>query len=377
MLAEQDAKWRDPQQIVTQWPGSQHVDPELLKQRVSAKWWEILDAARMTLFVTREYEHLVLAMTVLDGSPTISYLPIPHPSGLVVNTARNTIHIASTRNPNMIFDFSTPAGQNNQIEKGFFGKTLLPRRAHFYPGSLYLHDLAILAGKLHANAVGQNAIIELRDDGGYERVWWPNCIENNGQPYFDRNYIQLNSIGAGDDLASSHFSASTDKPGWRRPGHRNFPVDKRGVIFSGATREPIASGLTRPHSVRHYDGNIYIDNSGYGELAVVDGGRIKTIARLPGWTRGLAFHEEIAFVGTSRVIPRFKMYAPGLDIEKSECGLHAVDLKTGQILASMSWPQGNQIFAIDLAPQEMTHGFAARVGSRRALNNEHKFYYTF
>ena len=44
-------------------------------------------------------------------------------------------------------------------------------------------------------------------------------------------------------MAVSYFSASTDTVSARRPGHRNFAVNRRGVIFSGATRE-VSAELT-------------------------------------------------------------------------------------------------------------------------------------
>jgi uncharacterized protein (TIGR03032 family) len=172
-----------------------------------------------------------------------------------------------------------------------------------------------------------------------------------------RNYLQLNSIAAGEDLERSYFTASSARPGPRRPGHRNYPVDGRGVLFSGATREPVARGLTRPHSARLHDGTVWVDNSGYGELSWLAGERFEPFARLPGWTRGLCFAGDVAFVGTSRVIPRFRQYAPGLDVEHSVCAVHAVDLRSGGVVASMRWPYGNQIFAIEAVPRDFTHGF--------------------
>src|SRR5204863_6287126 len=134
------------------------------------------------------------------------------------------------------------------------------------PGCLYLHDLALVGGELYGNAVGQNAVVRLSPEGRYERVWWPRSIERAGRPDFRRNYLQLNSIAAGRDLAGSFFSASAEAPSPRRPGQRHFPVDRRGVIFSGATREPVARGLTRPHSARLWQGALWVDNSGYGEV---------------------------------------------------------------------------------------------------------------
>jgi len=240
-----------------------------------------------------------------------------------------------------------------------------------------MHDLAYVGDTLYANAVGQNAVIRLRGDGRYEPAWWPRCIEKGGRPAFDKNYIQLNSIAAGPSLAGSYFSASSDRLSTRRPGHQNFQVDKRGVIFSGRTREVIARGLTRPHSARLYRKQLWVDNSGYGEVGVVADGALTVVNRLSGWTRGLAFHRGVVFVGTSRVIPRFSQYAPGLDVEKAECGVHAIDVKSGRILGSIIWPSGNQIFAIDWVPSSLTKGLPFTTNRRRSSGRERQLFYAF
>jgi uncharacterized protein (TIGR03032 family) len=310
-----------------------------LRTRVRGRFWEALQG--VCLLVTREYEHLVVAFS--DGSQT--HMVLPHPSGLAVSDERVTV--ASTRNPNQLVELR-PADAE--------GRPLVPVRTAFHPGALYLHELAYVGGVLHGNAVGQNAVVRL-DRERAERVWWPQAIEMDTGPDFSRNYLQLNSIAAGSSVTSSFFSASAARMSARRPGHRNFPVDGRGVIFSGRTREPVVSGLTRPHSARLHRGELWVDNSGYGEVGVADDGRFQAVARLPGWTRGLAFHGEVALVGTSRVIPRFRMYAPGLDVERSVCGVHAVHADSGEVLGSLVWPEGNQIFAVEAVPRQLTSGF--------------------
>jgi len=256
-------------------------------------------------------------------------------------------------------------------------RPLVPVRSRFYPGCLYLHDLALVGGRLHANAVGQNAVVRLDPDGGYERVWWPRSIETEHGPAFAPNYLQLNSIAAGPDLAGSYFSASAGAPSARRPGQRHFPVDGRGVVFSGVTREPVARGLTRPHSARLRAGRLWVDDSGYGEVGVVEDGRFRAVARLPGWTRGLAFRGDVAFVGTSRVLPRFRQYAPGLDVDTSVCGLHAIDATSGTVLGSITWPWGNQIFAVECVPEDFTSGFPFPARARRAVARETRLFYAF
>ena len=109
----------------------------------------------------------------------------------------------------------------------------------------------------------------------------------------------------------------------------------------------------------------------------LENGRFVTVARLPGWTRGLTFHGRIAFVGTSRVLPRFRQYAPGLDVDRSHCGIHAVDTVSGRVLGSLLWPWGNQIFAVDGVPVAFASGFPFTAGARRAARRETRLFYAF
>ena len=331
-----DAEWRDPARVVALWAGG---DRPSVRTRVRGEFWGAIDG--VCLLVTREYEHVVVALS--GGRQT--QMALPHPSGVAVSEERVTI--ASTRNPNQLVELR-PADAE--------GRPLVPVRTVFHPGSLYLHDLAYVGGVLHGNAVGQNAVVRL-DRERAERVWWPKAIETEDGPDFARNYLQLNSIAAGTDTASSFYSASADRISSRRPGHRNFPVDGRGVVFSGRTREPVVRGLTRPHSARLHGGELWVESSGYGEVGVGADGRFEAVARLPGWTRGLAFHGDVALVGTSRVIPRFRSYAPGLDLERSVCGVHAVDTRTGGVTGSLIWPEGNQVFAVEAVSARLTSGF--------------------
>jgi uncharacterized protein (TIGR03032 family) len=347
--ARHTEQWRDPREVVTGWEDASGGEAELLRHRVRGPFWDLLDELGVTLIVGREYEHLLVSLA--PGSQ-VGHLRIPHPSGIAVDEARGRIHLAATRNPNQLVELAPLEAE---------GRPLVPIRGRFLPGSLYLHDLAFVGGVLHGNAVGQNAVVRLSyDEPAWERVWWPRGVED-----FSVNHLQLNSIAAGPDLASSYFSASAAAPGRRRPGHRDWPVDGRGVIFSGASREPCAHGLTRPHSARLHRGELWVDNSGYGEVGRIGDGRFEPVARLPGWTRGLAFCGDVAFVGTSRVIPRFRRYAPGLDLDRSVCGVQAVDLRTGAIVASLTWPQGNQVFAVEAVPSSYSLGFPFRAGRRR------------
>ncbi|MGQ0553289.1 MAG: DUF4915 domain-containing protein [Planctomycetota bacterium] len=382
LWAHHHAEWRDPTEVVVQWSAPAQTDARLLSWRVSGDFWGALANAGGTLVVTREYEHLVMALAVRQGRPRVSWMPLPHPSGVAVDQRGARFTVASTRNPNQLFELrpcrSWMARSGERAVPAALQGVLLPARSVTLPGCLYLHDLAYLDGALHGNAVAMNAVVRIAADGSVKPVWWPRSIEALGARGFLRNSLQLNSIGGGPGVRDAYFSASAAKPSARRPGHLNFPVDGRGVIFSGRTRRVVAEGLTRPHSVRRLGRELFVDNSGYGELCRIDEsrGRCEPVLRLPGWTRGLCGTARVAFVGTSRVIPRFRHYAPGLQVRDSLCGVHAVDLRSGEVLGSLQWPSGNQIFALDLLGTSFdTPGFPLEVGARGAADLARRIYF--
>ena len=376
---KQDRAWRDPRDIVALWQNSADVGAEDLHFKVVGAFWEVLERLRVTLLVSREYEHLLIALAPGRISPLTSFMSLPHPSGIAVDHDRRAVHVASTRNPNLIVTLEPIQGlmKRADLERPKLSVwPLMPSQLRFFPGCLYLHDLAIVGHKLYGNAVGMNAIVELSETGTFNLSWWPKSIDRRGGPATSQNYLQLNSIAAGPTLEESFFTASSARAGALRPGHAAYPVNKRGVLFSGATREPVVRGLTRPHSARVHRKAVWLANSGYGEFGLVRNDRFEVVQRFSGWTRGLCLVENIAFVGTSRVLPRFSQYAPGLNVETSRCGVHAVDLSSGRVIGSIVWPTGNQVFAIEAIPSAWASTLPSSTG-RTSKMIERSLYYAY
>jgi hypothetical protein len=59
-----DREWRDPAQIASQWEDASRTEPGLLRARVKGAFWDAVDEADACVLVSREYEHLLLALTV-------------------------------------------------------------------------------------------------------------------------------------------------------------------------------------------------------------------------------------------------------------------------------------------------------------------------
>lgn len=335
---------RDPLEVVSVQFKRAGITNESIAFSADKNFISVLSGHGITLYITREYEHLLVSLNAGKGENIRqTFYPLPHPSGLCFDAKAKKLYVASTRNPNMVAEF-IPVDVSGKSEKKW-----LPSRVKYYSGSHYFHDLALMNDELYANSVGKNGIIKVDFNRSTpeEICWWPRCIGDKN-PDTTRNYIQLNSIGAGKDIPQSYFTASGNAIGKYRPGHLRYPVDKQGVLYSGKTREAIVHGLTRPHSAKIYKGRVWLNNSGYGEFGYIDKNKFIPVIKLPGWTRGLSFCKDIAFVGVSEILPGFKHYAPGIKKGINGCAVYAVSLQSGEIIGSIHWENGNQVFGIDL-----------------------------
>src|SRR5262249_625863 len=103
-----------------------------------------------------------------------------------------------------------------------------------------------------------------------------------------------------------------------------------------------------------YQGRVWLLDSGTGRLVTVGvAGGVDTVAALPGYTRGLAFHDRFAFVGLSRI--RETSTFGGLPISERRhelrCGVRIVDLRSGRLVAHLEFCSGvEEIFAVEVLP---------------------------
>jgi uncharacterized protein (TIGR03032 family) len=145
----------------------------------------------------------------------------------------------------------------------------------------------------------------------------------------------------------------TDEPaGWRANKARG------GIVMDVASGEVITRGLSMPHSPRWYAGRLWVCESGAGTLGFLEpgSGRYRPIAELPGFTRALDFAGGLAFVGLSQV--RESAVFSGipvterLEAEERTCGVCAVELATGRVVALLRFDTAVQeVFAVAVLPR--------------------------
>lgn len=235
-----------------------------------------------------------------------------------------------------IMDLSNVLAPHERVNN-IFDHCYVPRRVHM-TGHLDAHDVARGAdgAPIFVNT-RFNCIATVDATHSFREIWRPSFVTD----LVDEDRCHLNGMAVDDKGKPAYATAvsrSNTIDGWR---------DRRsdgGVVIDVARNEVVLDGLSMPHSPRLHNGELWLLNSGTGELGVVTGlgarGRGKGAPAFeprvfcPGFLRGLSFHGNFAFVGLSK--PRYKRFE-GLALDEKLrkadtdpwCGIQIIDLSSG------------------------------------------------
>ncbi len=208
----------------------------------------------------------------------------------------------------------------------------IPSLAHI-TGDINVHDVAVDQNqKLIFVNTDFSCLASLRSGFSFEPVWKPAFISKLAAE--DRCHLNGLAMRDGEPVYATACSNTDYAAGWR--DQRN----NGGIVIHIPDNEIIATGLSMPHSPRWYQDRLWLLNSGTGELGYLDGERFVAVTFCPGFVRGLAFFDNFALVGLSKL--RHKT-ATGLALETrlaasgedSQCGLMIIDLQTGKRVHSL------------------------------------------
>jgi uncharacterized protein (TIGR03032 family) len=225
----------------------------------------------------------------------------------------------------------------------------LPRSSHV-TGNIQIHEMAWgTGGALWVVNTRFSCLCTLDGSASFAPQWRPPFV--TALEPTDR--CHLNGLGIVDGRPRYVTAlGETDEPaGWR--------ADKAngGIVLDVASGEVITRGLSMPHSPRWYGGRLWVCESGAGTLGFIDTdtGRYTPIAAVPGFTRGLDFAGNMAFVGLSQV--RESAVFSGIPIterlaeDERTCGVCAINLRNGQVVALLRFETAVQeVFAVTVLP---------------------------
>ena len=303
---------------------------------------ELLARLGASLLVTTYQAGKLVVVRNEAGKLNTHFRDFQAPMGLALQDGKLALGTES-----QIWEFrDVPAVAAKLDPPGSHDACFLPRSCH-YTGNVQGHEMAWVGNDLWFVNTRFSCLCTLDREHSFVPRWRPPFV--TGLSPEDR--CHLNGMGVRDGIVRYVTAlGNTDGPaGWRTN------KAKGGVLIDVPSGETIVSGLSMPHSPRWYKGQLWVCESGTGTLGTVDeaNGRYSPVAEVPGFTRGLDFVGDLAFVGLSQV--RETAVFSGIPITERltdrTCGVWVVDTRNGQIVAFLKFEDALQeIFAVQVLP---------------------------
>ncbi|MBI3866449.1 MAG: TIGR03032 family protein [Planctomycetia bacterium] len=322
-------------------PADASASPHPMRSQHTSTFPQLLSHFGASVLVTTYQAGRLVILRNDDGVLNTHFRLFPKPMGLALAPHRLALGAAME-----IREFhNVPAVAPKLEPKGKHDVAFLPRTAHG-TGDVQIHEMAFIKDEVWFVNTRFSCLCTRSSVYSFQPQWRPWFISQLSPE--DR--CHLNGLCVVDGVAKyvTALGETNDAGGWRK--------NKRdcGILIDVARQEIVARGLSMPHSPRWYRDRLWLLNSGTGGFGWVDlaTGRYESVVELPGFTRGLCFAGQFAFIGLSQV--RESAVFSGIPIaERPEseraCGVWVVNIDTGEIVAWVKFEDAVQeIFAVEI-----------------------------
>lgn len=339
----------------------------------------LLEHCGISLAISTYQANKLIIARADRGQLNTHFRPFERPMGmataagkLAIGTGQQIWELCNV--PAVVSQLESPAAHPDREHDACF----LPRRLH-YTGDIDIHEMAYVAvvGDRSSSVFSSGFNSKLSPDSSPEfspgsspdsELWFINtrfsCLCTldtthsfvprwrppfiSGYDLSDRCHLNGLALREGQPRYVTALGSTDTPAGWRK--HKAGG----GILMDITTNERLVDGLSMPHSPRWYRDRLWVLESGRGSLATVDldTGHLTDVALLPGFTRGIDFYGDFAFIGLSQV--RESAIFSGIDIAKQAdrfCGVWVVNIVTGQVVALLRFEEAVQeVFAVVVLP---------------------------
>ncbi len=313
-----------------------------VKFRHSREFLPLLERLGASLLVSTYQAGKLVVLGARNAQLNISLHNFEQAMGVAIHPHR----IAIGSRGQVWFLNSAPELAGRLEPTGQFDACFLTRKA-LVTGNIQSHEMAWVGEELWIVNTAFSCLCTLDEQHSFVPRWTPPFITDLEAT--DRCHLNGLAMQDGRPQYVTAMAESNQPAGWRSTkAHSGCIID----IASGAV---VSRGLSMPHSPRVHRGQLLVLNSGMGNIESVDRqtGNREPVALLPGYTRGLAFCGQYAFVGLSRI--RETAVFGGVPIaehrEQLRCGVGVIDLNSGAAVAYFEFLSGvEEIFDVQVLP---------------------------
>jgi len=313
-----------------------------LRSSHTANLSSMLEQLQFSLMVTTYQAGKVVIVRSRNGKLNTHFSTFQKPMGLSVMDQKLAV---GTKNAVEFYVDVPDKSSNTNQDSSNPGRFI--KRLEQVTGNIDIHEMAWTSSDLWFINTKFSSLCTLDLNNNFVPRWRPWFISSLAPE--DR--CHLNGLCLVDDQPRFVTAlGQSDSPGGWRSKRANG-----GVIMDVQSNTLVATGLSMPHSPRWYRDQLWVLESGKGALSRVDikSGQIETVIELPGFTRGLSFIGDLAFVGLSEVRETAVFGSIPITESASEriCGVWVVDIRAAKIVGWLQF-QGDirEIFAVEALP---------------------------
>lgn len=295
-----------------------------------------LQQAGLSVFLTMPLCGIVAVLRA-DGDCLNTHLAeFRKPTGLAVQNDRMVLATL-----NQVVEFRNVPDACNRLTE-HRDACFLPRSSS-WTGNVLSHELGIAGDDVVFVNTQFSCVARRSSRFNFVPIWMP--------PFLTRSIpgdcCHLNGLALRDG-APRYATAlgESDIPG----GWRENAIDG-GVVIDIQANEVLSRGLSMPHSPRWHNNELWLLQSGTGGLGKIDlrSGGYEEMIRLPGFTRGLSFHGNLAFVGVSSVRDRAYFGAALKNGESmNRCGVWIIEATSATVLGMLEFVNPDELFAVEV-----------------------------
>jgi len=302
----------------------------------------IIDRMRLSLVLSTGPNHIIF-LGAIDGRLTATATFMAQNMGLAADGRR--IAVASGRTI-VVFANVSRLAAHYPGKRDYYDAFFIPRTVYF-TGLCHMHDMVFQDQAI----IGVNTVFSCicRVDGefSFTPLWTPPFISQLRAE--DRCHLNGFAGHAGELHYLTALAATDTAGGWR------VMPDTGGILIDAQRNAVLRADLCMPHSPRIIHDQLYVLNSGEGEVLRVDraSGHSTVMTRLPGFLHGLCAHDGVLFVGMSRNRASRKDRPPPVAqrLPSLSAGVAAIDERTGEILGMVEFTSGvTEVYEVQILP---------------------------
>jgi uncharacterized protein (TIGR03032 family) len=318
------------------------AQPALIDLRNRGQFLHVLETLNCSLALSRRPSGVAL-LGVSNGVPTLAACLLPRSMGLAVGG--NRLAIATTREL-LVFANAKTLAPLYPKKPDYYDAIFVPRMS-YYTAYCDLHDMAFDKNIVLAVNTRWSCISVIDGYFNFTPLWQPPFVTDFSGD--DRCHLNGMAFHDGKLRYATALGETNEPGGWRDV------MAEGGILMEVPSGRIVARGISMPHSPRIIDGELYVLEGGRGQVLRIDpaSGARHVVAKLPGFTHGLAGYRGVLFVGLSKL--RDKRGPQGLPIEAESdqlmAGVAAVEALSGRILGILEFITGtDEIFDLQVLP---------------------------